>query len=121
MSNSLRDQLLGLGFKASTPERKPKPGKPAGNRGGQGKPGRGKPGAHAGKGHGRAHGKQEGRPRSQEAVDLAQAYALRAQPEKQERIAAEQARQEEARRRHQAKAKLAELPKGKATHDADAE
>lgn len=121
MSNSLRDQLLGLGFKASTPERKPKPGKPAGNRGGQGKPGRGKPGAHAGKGQGRAHGKQEGRPRRQEEIDLAKAYALRAQQEKQERIAAEQARQEEARRRREAKAKLAEFLKDKALNDAEAE
>jgi uncharacterized protein YaiL (DUF2058 family) len=125
MSNSLRDQLLGLGFKsAPKPERKPdtrlahnaahkpadknaprphaaKPARPQQARGDQRKP----------------HGK----PRTREEIDLAKAYAIRAQKEKDERIEAERIRQEEARKRREAKAKLAELLKGQALNDANAE
>ncbi|WP_363797196.1 DUF2058 family protein [Lysobacter firmicutimachus] len=156
MSDSLRDQLLGLGFKPAPkperPERKPderrggkpgaraeakpgarpgqprhdarKPGgprpdgaraegrpagghKPGGAKPGQGRPGQGRPG--------------QGKPRTREDIDLAKAYAIRAQREKEERIAAEQAKQEEARLRREARAKLAELLKDQALNAADAE
>lgn len=140
MSDSLRDQLLGLGFKPA-----PKPERPAGQKPGgprptgqaQGKP-HGKPQAksHA-KPHGRPHGAPSGKPgagerpaqrpgnrpgpRTREEIDLGKAYALRAQREKDERIAAEAAKQEEARKRREARAQLAELVKGQTLNLADAD
>jgi uncharacterized protein YaiL (DUF2058 family) len=131
MSDSLRDQLLGLGFKpagkADKPERQgqgkvadqaarsarpdnPRSGGPstAGSRPHPGRPS--KAGARAG-----------GKARSHDEIDLARAYAIRAQKEKDERIEAERQRQEQARGRREAKAKLAELLKGKALNDPDAE
>ncbi|HZX78110.1 DUF2058 domain-containing protein [Lysobacter sp.] len=140
MSNSLRDQLMGLGFKpAPKPERpaqarqggkpqprphdgKPHDGKPRGAKPQDGKPQGAK--SHAGgyadarKPGGSRHG---GKPQSREDIDLAKAYAIRAQREKEERIAAEQAKQEEARKRREARAKLAELVKDKALNDPNAE
>lgn len=148
MSDSLRDQLLGLGFKpAPKPERTEKPahkpgsghgkpqggqqargqkpgqdGRPAGKPGG-GKPGSGRPDPNRPGGRrpgGRPQG--QGRPaRTQEEIDLAKAYAIRAQREKEERIEAERVKQEEARLRREAKAKLAELLKDKALNDKDAD
>lgn len=130
MSNSLREKLLGLGFTAPAPEprrerpeRGPRPtGKgsarapdkggaaAAGRPGRSGKPGRGgKPGG----------GKRP--PRSQEEIDLAKAYAIRAQKEKQERIEAERLKQEEAARRRAAKARVAEILKDKTLNAAEAE
>ncbi|TZF91017.1 DUF2058 family protein, partial [Cognatilysobacter lacus] len=61
------------------------------------------------------------RPRTQEEIDLGKAYALRAQKEKEERIAAEAARQEEARARREARAKLGEFLKDKALNEKDAD
>lgn len=145
MSDSLRDQLLGLGFKpAAKPERpqdrkpgspqgKPPQGRPPHGKQQLGKPQHGKPQAgrpaHArtGDSTGRPPHKQGGKPsakpgaRSREDMDLAKAYALRAQREKDERIAAEVAKQEEARKRREARAKLSELVKDKALNVADAE
>lgn len=125
MTDSLRDQLLNLGFKpAPSPK---KPDRPTG-----GRPG-GKPGAHApGRPNeargakGRAPGRKPGAAgrgggRSQAEIDLAKAYAIRAQKEKEERIAAEAARQEEARQRREARARLAEFLKDKALNDKDAD
>ena len=119
MSNSLRDQLLGLGFKAPAPDRKePRrrkdggPGRADGGRKGKGKrqgPGEAKQGTERRAG------------RSQEEIDLAKAYALRAQREKQERIEAEKKKQEEARLRREARARLAKLLEGKALNADDAE
>jgi uncharacterized protein YaiL (DUF2058 family) len=60
-------------------------------------------------------------PRTQEEIDLAKAYALRATKEKDERIAAEREKQEVARFKREAKAKLVELIKGKTLNVADAE
>jgi uncharacterized protein YaiL (DUF2058 family) len=149
MSNSLRDQLMGLGFQpAPKPERpalpkddrrgkpehrhagkpqgrpegrsadarKPDQRKPDQRRTGSGKPGSGKPGS--GKPGGPRHG---GKPQSREDIDLAKAYAIRAQREKDERIAAEAAKQEEARKRREAREKLAELVKGQSLNDAAAD
>ncbi len=139
MSDNIRDQLLGLGFKAAPkPERKPearRDGRP------QGKPGQGRPQAgsnkpahagsnkpgHAGKpahpgrpGQGRpAQGPRK--PRSQEDIDLAKAYAIRAQKEKDERMEAERLKQEEARLRREARAKLDELIKDKGLNDPNAD
>lgn len=119
MSDTLRDQLMGLGFKpAPKPERKNdgprRDGRPQGKGGnGNGKPqGAGKgehtPGERRGHGHG-----GPGKPRSAEEMDLAKAYAIRAQKEKEERIETERLKQEEARVRREAKAKLEELLKDK--------
>ena len=118
MSDSLRDQLLGLGFKPA-----PKPAKPASRPGPkhprdedrrrQGKPG--KP---------NSAGTSAGKPRAPAKtieMDLAKAYAIRAQQEKQERIEAERQKQEAARLRREAKARLAELLKDKALNVAEAE
>lgn len=144
MSDTLRDQLLGLGFKAAPqPERKPerKPdarrdgrpgGKPQGARP-AGKPGDGPRPPRDGEsrrgpqGKGRPHGNGPrpaqgarsgaGKPRSREDIDLAKAYAIRAQKEKDDRIEAERLKQEEARIRREAKAKLDELLKDKGLND----
>jgi uncharacterized protein YaiL (DUF2058 family) len=135
MSNSLKDALLGLGFKAAPePPKKPKPepqrppgGRPAPHAKGRPndkprpqdarrpqdrRPHPGKP-AHKPAGPRPAAARQE--------FDLGKAYAMRAQHEKDERIAAEAAKQEEARLRREARAKLAELLKDKALNDASAE
>ena len=64
----------------------------------------------------------QGKPtRSREEMDLAKAYAIRAQKEKDERIEAERLKQEEARLRREAKAKVDELLKGKSLNDAEAD
>lgn len=62
-----------------------------------------------------------GPPRVREDIDLAKAYAIRAQRDKDERIAAEQARQEEARLRREARATLTELVRDQGLNAADAE
>ncbi|MBP7598120.1 MAG: DUF2058 family protein, partial [Pseudoxanthomonas sp.] len=64
---------------------------------------------------------QSRKPRSQEEIDLAKAYAIRAQREKDERIEAERVKQEEARLRREAKAKLEAFLKDKALNDAEAD
>lgn len=146
MSDTLREQLLGLGFKpAPKPERKAPPAAPrphgrpgqrpapAGARGERapgGAPNAGKPGGGRGRPHGNGPGQgkpqgaggQPGRPpRSREDIDLAKAYAIRAQREKDERIEAERQKQEEARLRREARAKLDELLKGQALNHAEAD
>ncbi|MFT4197172.1 MAG: DUF2058 family protein [Pseudoxanthomonas sp.] len=124
MSDSLRDQLLGLGFKpAPKPERKPErphPGKGGGP--GQGRDARasGKPRHGAGQ---PAQSKPPGRPQHKPGgqgggeMDLAKAWAIRAQKEKQERIEAERLKQEQARQRREARAKLEELLKERTLND----
>jgi uncharacterized protein YaiL (DUF2058 family) len=121
------------------PDRRPgsdsrPPGKP-GERRGDGRPRPpGKPGeprrdgrpAGAGKPgeprrDGRPAGPRAAKPRSQEEMDLAKAYAIRAQREKEERIEAERIKQEEAKLRREAKAKVAELVKDQSLNDKDAE
>ena len=103
MSDTLRDQLLGLGFKPQPkPDRKPQP-----RRDPPRKPPN-KPGRDA------AHGKPR---RPQGDIDLAKAYAIRSQREKDERIEAERLKQEAARERREARARLAERMQGKALND----
>jgi uncharacterized protein YaiL (DUF2058 family) len=111
MSNSLRDQLLGLGFKtAPKPEKKPDIKLPA------------KP-DHKAKQHQqrrpeapstkpRQHHKPA--PKTQEEMDLAKAYALRSDTEKQERIEAERLKQEDAKRKRELKAKVQAVLKDQA-------
>ena len=118
MSNSLKDQLLGLGFSPPKPEprpQKPKPhaaGRPAQPR--QAPPRDARTDAPR-KDHARKP------PRTREDIDLAKAYAIRAQREKDERIEAERLKQEEARKRREAKAALAAFVAGKGLNAADAE
>lgn len=135
MSNSLRDKLLGLGFKAPEPEPVRKPerrpertpdAKPARSDGRARAPG--KPGTPRREGRPAAPGARPPRaeaparkPRSREEIDLGKAYAIRAQKEKDERIEAERLRQEEARLRREAKARLAELVQGQGLNDAAAD
>ena len=139
MSNdTLRNQLLGLGFKAPAPEPKRadgakrggRPGAtPQDRRGERGKPPSGREGPRLGKpvpgkpGGGRPDVSRAGRGRSnsREDIDLAKAYAIRSQREKDERIRAEQAKQAEARQRREARARLAELVKGKSLNVANAD
>ena len=124
MSDSLRDQLLGLGFKpAPKPERKPETRKPDARRPGPRPPGKGAaPAPRTGQGgKPRPSQGQSRKPRSQEEIDLAKAYAIRAQREKDERIEAERVKQEEARLRREAKAKLEAFLKDKALNDAEAD
>ncbi len=143
MTDSLRDQLLGLGFKPApkperTPDRKPG-GKPQGrpqHAGPRPAGGKGEARPHAGAkpgGQGRGPQSQQARPggnspggqarpnhkpaRSREDIDLAKAYAIRAQREKDERIQAERLKQEEARLRREARAKVDVLIEGKTLND----
>lgn len=98
--SSLRDQLLGLGFKSAPRPESKADRKPARKSSAQrgGKPDAGKACAAATK-------SRPGKPKGGE-MDLAKAYAIRAQKEKDERIAAERERQEQARLRREAQAKL---------------
>ncbi len=131
MSTTLRDQLLGLGFKSvPKPERKPdpkardrhgpKPHPGAGHRPRQDKPDQLKA-RQPNPGQAKHAAAQRKPAPSREDIDLAKAYAIRAQREKDERIQTERVKQEDARLRREAKAKLAELMKGKGLNAADAE
>ncbi|HQX91105.1 MAG TPA: DUF2058 family protein [Thermomonas sp.] len=124
MSNSLRDQLKGLGFKEPPkPAPKPAPRPVRGPHAAAGKPSAG-PGARPGNkpaAHGRKPDPRGAQPRTREDIDLAKAYAIRAQKEKDERIEAERLKQEEARLRREAKARLEAFLKDKALNAADAE
>lgn len=107
MSDSLRDQLLGLGFKPpAKPARKPEPPqrKGAGHKTGERK----RPPPLA-----RHHAPKQPR----EDIDLAKAYAIRAQKEKEERIEAERQKQEAARQRREARERLAVFLKGRSLND----
>jgi uncharacterized protein YaiL (DUF2058 family) len=123
MTDSLRDQLLGLGFRPQPkPERPPAARDvkvardsrdPRGARDAR-KPRGGAPASHPGKAKRPAAGKPR---RSQGEIDLAKAYAIRAQKEKDERIEAERLKQEAARERREARARLAQLLQGRALND----
>lgn len=131
MSDSLRDQLLQLGFKAPArpkdeqrrgagPGRPRKEGVSRGDRPAQG--------AQSDRGKGRPQERRGGTgapgrkgPGKGSEMDLARAYAMRQQAEKAERQREEQARQEEARRKREARQALAQLLEGKAQNVADAE
>ena len=121
MSDTLRDQLLGLGFKpAPKPDRKPAHKSGDGQRR-DGKPGKGKPAAARGQSPASARGQKPQARKGAGEMDLAKAYAIRAQREKDERIEAERQKQEAARLRREARAKLVEFLDGKALNAEDAD
>ena len=144
MTDSLRDQLLGLGFKApakpvpSRDERRPRANDRNADRRGPrppGKAGDGRPRPAGGKPGGQARGAdraatprgagpqgQSRKPRPPQGdIDLAKAFAIRAQREKDERIEAERLKQEEARLRREARAKLETFMQGKALNRPEAD
>lgn len=104
MADSLRDQLLKSGIVKQVRDEKrpplPKGGRPA-----------------------RAKARPQGKlpHRSQEEIDLAKAYAIRAQSEAAERRQAEQAAAEQARLRRERKRKIQQLLQGHALNKADTE
>jgi len=111
MADSLRDQLLKSGIVKQVREEK-RPPAPKGA-----KPFAQRPGAPSKGGTPQPHNRPQGKPaggRSQEDIDLAKAYAIRAQTEANERKRAEQAAAEEARLRRERKAKIQQLLEGKA-------
>jgi uncharacterized protein YaiL (DUF2058 family) len=113
MADSLRDQLLALGFARSKPaekqneQRRDKP---------RGAPphGKGKPP------HGAQRHQQQG-PRPKGEVDLAQAYALRARTEREAKEREQREAQERARLKKERKEKLAKLLADKALNAKDAD
>lgn len=119
MAESLRDQLLKSGIvKQVREEKRPSPpqgGKSFPPRHGGAPSKTGKPGQHN-----KPHGKPAGG-KSQEEIDLAKAYAIRAQAEANERKRAEQAAAEEARLRRERKLKIQQLLEGKTLNKADVE
>ncbi|WEN13994.1 DUF2058 family protein [Rhodanobacter sp. AS-Z3] len=110
MADSLRDQLLKSGIvKQVQPERSREPKRaPA--------PKLGKPARHGGKPQ-----PPSAAGRSQEEIDLAKAYALRAQTEARERKQVEQEAAEQARLRRERKQNIQKLLDGKALNKADAD
>lgn len=109
MSNSLKDQLMGLGFKpAPAAPKPPRPSPPQGAaKGGNSGAGRqAKDAGKAGKHRHIATGKGADTLRTREEMDLAKAYALRNEHEKRERERIEREKQELARQRREAKQKL---------------
>ncbi|RAO77971.1 DUF2058 domain-containing protein [Dyella jiangningensis] len=108
MAESLRDQLLKSGIvKQVRDEKRPNPPKGAASSKGS-KPPHPKPHA-AGKPQGTGQGE----------IDLAKAYAIRAQTEANERKRAEQAAAEEARLRRERKQKIQQLLTGKTLNKPD--
>lgn len=105
MGESLRDQLLKSGLVKQVREEK------------RGNEGKGRP---AGKPHSHA-GHPPAARRSQEDIDLAKAYAIRAQAEASERKRAQQEAEEQARLRRERKQKIQQLLEGKALNKAETE
>ncbi|MBS0456087.1 MAG: DUF2058 family protein [Proteobacteria bacterium] len=128
MTHSMKDLLLGLGFKPSA-KVEPKPtartgGRAAGARGDDARTDgrRGAAPAPPKHGPGRGDGGKRGAAMAgEQGMALAKAYALRAQQEKDERIAAEKARQDAARIKREAKAKVVAVLAGQVRNDAAAE
>ena len=114
MTDSLRDQLMKLGFAPKKPE-PPKPRHVHGKPHGAGRP----------QGQGKPQGKPPQAPkrdtRSQEEIDLAKAYALRAKAERDEAEAAKREAERKAQEKRERKLKMAALLDGKAQNVADAE
>lgn len=109
MADSLRDQLLKSGIvKQVQTERSREPKRAVAP-----KPGKQQP-RHGGK------LASSGAGRSQEEIDLAKAYALRAQTETRERRQLEQAAAEQARLKRERKQKIQALLDGKALNKVDA-
>lgn len=103
MAESLRDQLLKSGLVKQIREEK------------RGNEGKGRP---SGKPHGHG-GKQAAPRRSPEEIDLAKAYAIRAQTEANERKRSQQEAEEQARLRRERKQKIQQLLEGRALNKAE--
>ena len=108
MSDSLKDQLLGLGFK-SAPKTDPKPATT--------RSGHNKRISHDRK----PHRPQTNTPEMQQEIDLAKAFALRKQQEMREREKAEREKQAAALHKKQAKETVARLLDGQILNSADAD
>lgn len=125
MGDSLRDQLLKSGIvkqvrdEPRPPQTHGKTARPgAGKSGGKGvKPGD----RQAGRPDGRPHARSNERPRDQAEIDLARAYAIRAQAEAAERKRAEHEAAEQARIKRERKAQVQQLLEGRALNKADAD
>jgi len=104
MSDSLKDQLLALGFKKSKPVPEPR----RDNRQ-QAKP------------HHRDRPKPAKPPQRNDEADLAKAYAIRDRTEREERERAQREAEQKARERKERKAKLIALLAGKNLADANAD
>jgi len=114
MADSLRDQLLKSGIvKQVQQDRVREPKRPA-------PPPSGKSARKGGKPHAASHAARPSG-RSQQDIDLAKAYALRAQTEARERQRVEQEAAEQARLRRERKQKIQQLLDGKALNKADAD
>jgi uncharacterized protein len=123
MAESLRDQLLKSGIVKQVHEekrqqqaqapRKPRPG---------GAPAvKGRPDPRNNAKSGQGNRPQARRPQTSEEIDLAKAYAIRAQAEATERRKAEAEAAEQARLRKERKRKLQSLVEGKALNKPDAD
>lgn len=126
MTNSFRDQLVGLGFKPS-PKQESKSTPGGKGRAVPAKLGKsvGAYGAHPQPSSSNKSGSGE-RPKrrllhSQEDIDLAKAYAIRAQREKAEQIESERLKQEATRQRWEAKTRFRALIKDKVLNQPDAD
>ena len=119
MADSLRDLLLKSGIVKQLHDSKPQPppqsGRPAAYKGV-------KPAQSGGKPHPSQH-KNAARPprKDQSEIDLAKAYAIRAQTEASERKRVEQEAAEQARLRRERKLKVQQLLEGKTLNKPDAE
>ncbi|WP_266167950.1 DUF2058 family protein [Dyella subtropica] len=115
MADSLRDQLLKSGIVKQVREEKrqapPQSGKPANKNSGAPRHGNNKPQGQRNPQQGKSSGE----------IDLAKAYAIRAQTEANERKRAEQAAAEQARIKREQKQKIQQLLQGQALNKADAE
>jgi uncharacterized protein len=113
MADSLRDQLLKSGIVKQVQQdrvREPKRGAPQKS---------GKPGHKPGKPHVLPPAARS--PKGQDDIDLARAYAMRAQTEASERKRIEQEAAEQARLRRERKLKIQQLLDGNALNKADAD
>jgi uncharacterized protein YaiL (DUF2058 family) len=127
MAESLRDQLLKSGIVKQVHEEKrqqqvqaPRKPRPGGANPGKGRPDQ-RGNAKGGQGNrGQASRPQGTRPPASGDVDLAKAYAIRAQAEATERRKAETEAAEQARLRKERKRKLQSLVEGKALNKPDA-
>lgn len=109
MADSLRDQLLKSGIvKQVRDEQRAKPASQSSRGGGRPPQGKGKP-----------HAPQPRRDNGE--MDLAKAYAIRAQTENAERKRAEQEAAEQARLRRERKAKIQKLLEGQVLNKAEAD
>ncbi len=107
MSDSLRDQLLKAGFAPSRKETQRAPEK------------RDRRDRHVAKPH--AEDPKSARQKRSDEVDLARAYAIRAQTEKAEREAAAREAQQQAQERKERKRRLQELLRGQVLNLAEAD